>query len=346
MSDSSRVSSAHSLRSHGPIVNPLHLEDSHHSKARKKAVHWNKEETTALLKFLITELPKSGNENFKKVTWMAASSLMATRFTVKKGGSNLSAKPFKTKGFVHYHLIEALMPDKSWGQHTLCPPTNRQPLPESANGAGAHGSVHPPATTGGPLNLQQLFSATDEIGNDTSANQPRNQASAPSSTNPNTLPPSIPFSFIGQPIGTTPAPSALTSVSHTKRKSPASESSANGSRKRSRPASVTAMAQQAGGVAMWEITAAVKDFTCTMAPPPPPIDDLSAAIDILNQHVELTPMQRLDVSDFLMLDKNKNHAIIFRKLDEESREAWLNCRLSEIEIAHQAQGFDIMTIND
>ncbi|KAI9568611.1 hypothetical protein HD554DRAFT_2172383 [Boletus coccyginus] len=326
MSDFSRVSSARSLHSHGPIINPLHLRDSHHSKARKKAVHWNEEETTALLEFLITELPKRGDGNFKK--------------------SNLSAKPFKTKGFVHYHLIEVLMSNKSQGKHTLRPPTNHQPLPESANGAGARGSVHPPATTGGPLDLQQLFSATDEIGNDTSINQLRNQASAPSSTDLNTLPPSIPSSFIGQPIGITPTPSALTSVSRIKRKSPASESSANGSCKRSRPASMTAMAQQAGGVAMQEIAAAVKDFTCTMAPPLPPIDDLSAAIDILNQHIKLTPMQRLNISDFLMLDKNKNHMTIFRKLDKELREVWLNHRLSEIEIARQAHGFDIITIND
>ena len=107
------------------------------------------------------------------------------------------------------------------------------------------------------------------------------------------------------------------------------------------------MAQQAGGEAMQEIAAVVKDLTRNMAPPPP-IDDLSAAMDVLNGHVELTPMQRLDIGDFLAVDKpeNKNQAIVFRKLNEASRKAWLNRRLSEIEIGHQARGFDILTIND
>ena len=121
---------------------------------------------------------------------------------------------------------------------------------------------------------------------------------------------------------------------------------ASAMRKRSCPVSVTAMVQEVGGVVMQEIATVVKDLTCSMAPPPLPIDDLSASIDILNQYVEFTPIQRLDISDFLALDKNKNHATIFQKLDEALRKAWLSCRLSEIEIARQAREFDVMSINE
>jgi hypothetical protein len=50
--------------------------------------------------------------------------------------------------------------------------------------------------------------------------------------------------------------------------------------------------QQAGGEAMQDIAAVAKDLTQNMAPPPSPINDLSAAMDILNgHHVELMPMQ-------------------------------------------------------
>jgi hypothetical protein len=43
---------------------------------------------------------------------------------------------------------------------------------------------------------------------------------------------------------------------------------------------------------MQDIAAVAKDLTQNMAPPPSPINDLSAAMDILNgHHVELMPMQ-------------------------------------------------------
>lgn len=231
------------------------------------------------------------------------------------------------------------MPDKSREEHMLCPPTNRRQ--SSGN-----------TMTGSSIQLRELFAAADENGNDTGAQQPGGQASVLSSTNLNTLPPSTPSSFLGWPASSAgaPAPSILTSVSHSKRKSPASginsEANASATRKRSCPASAMAMAQEVDGVAMQEIAAVVKDLTRSMAPPPPPINNLSTSIDILNQHVEFTPMQRLDISDFLVLDKNKNHATIFQKLDEASRKAWLNHRLSEIEIAYQTQGFDVMSINE
>ena len=63
------------------------------------------------------------------------------------------------------------MPDKSWGEHMLCPPTNHRQ--SSSN-----------TVTGSSIQLQELFAAADENGNDTGAQQPGGQASAPSSTNP------------------------------------------------------------------------------------------------------------------------------------------------------------------
>jgi hypothetical protein len=81
------TTSSRSLRSQGPVVDPLRIGDRQTSKARKKASQWNDEETTALLEYLITELPRAGDgNNFKKVTWTGAASLMAARFTVTKGG--------------------------------------------------------------------------------------------------------------------------------------------------------------------------------------------------------------------------------------------------------------------
>ncbi|KIK77847.1 hypothetical protein PAXRUDRAFT_117357, partial [Paxillus rubicundulus Ve08.2h10] len=66
MSDRSSLLS-HSLRSQGPIVNPLEIGDTQRSKTCKQAADWSDEETTALLKFLIRELPKAGDSaNFKK----------------------------------------------------------------------------------------------------------------------------------------------------------------------------------------------------------------------------------------------------------------------------------------
>ncbi|KIK91491.1 hypothetical protein PAXRUDRAFT_105763, partial [Paxillus rubicundulus Ve08.2h10] len=65
--------SSHSLCSQGPIVNPLEIGGTQGSKTRKQAANWSDEETTALLEFLIGELPKAGDSaNFKKTAWTAA----------------------------------------------------------------------------------------------------------------------------------------------------------------------------------------------------------------------------------------------------------------------------------
>jgi len=80
---------------------------------------------------------------------------------------------------------------------------------------------------------------------------------------------------------------------------------------------------------MQEIATVVKDFSHSMAPP----DILGAAIDLLQQHRELTPIQRLDIGEYLALEKNKNQATLFNKFSEEGRKEWLSHRLSEIAAA-------------
>ena len=80
---------------------------------------------------------------------------------------------------------------------------------------------------------------------------------------------------------------------------------------------------------MQEIATVVKDISHSIAPLPP-LDPICTAIDILKQCHELTPIQRLDIGDYLALEKNRNQAIIFYKLDKEDRKAWLACRLSKI----------------
>jgi len=77
---------------------------------------------------------------------------------------------------------------------------------------------------------------------------------------------------------------------------------------------------------MQELVAVVKDISCSIAPP----DALGAAIDILQKHHELTPIQRLDISEYLALEQNKNQAILFHKFGKEERKVWLARRLCKI----------------
>lgn len=77
-----------SLHSHGLVVDPL-ISGSSQSlmKTRKKAAHWTDEETVVLLDFLTGELPKAGDgSNFRKAMWVAATSHIASKFPVMKGG--------------------------------------------------------------------------------------------------------------------------------------------------------------------------------------------------------------------------------------------------------------------
>lgn len=98
------------------------------------------------------------------------------------------------------------------------------------------------------LNIQQLFSDMDKIGNDFASNtQPVNLALVLLSTNPNTIPPSTLSTFLRQTGARNSSnQSTLTSVSHIKRKALPllieSETTQGGIYKRSHPASAVAMA--------------------------------------------------------------------------------------------------------
>ena len=230
-----------------------------------------------------------------------------------------------------------MLPKKGKGQFVFCPTgaTSGPIVADAADAANTDDSSYgtsPAALPSGNsfLNLEQLTAAANEI---TRASQQQQQT--PSGTHdPNIMPSSAPSSFFSPSAVSTPtttSTSALTSISRAKRKVPPSApESAAGVPKRSRPLSVVAQAQQAGGVAMQEIAIVVKDISHSIAPPPPPLDPICAAIDILKQCHELTPIQRLDIGDYLALEKNRNQAILFYKLDEEDRKAWLVRRLSEI----------------
>ncbi|KIM65147.1 hypothetical protein SCLCIDRAFT_52028, partial [Scleroderma citrinum Foug A] len=50
------------------------------------AANWLAEDTTTLLEFLLEELPKIGDGNFKRSTWTTAASLISTKHKITKGG--------------------------------------------------------------------------------------------------------------------------------------------------------------------------------------------------------------------------------------------------------------------
>ena len=149
------------------------------------------------------------------------------------------------------------------------------------------------------------------------------------------MPMSAPSSYLSPSVTSESTSSAVTSVSCAKRKvSPSVANSVASLCKWSRPLSATAQAQQVGGAAMQGLAAVVKDISHSMAPP----DALGAAINILQQHHELTPIQQLNISEYLMLEQNKNQAILFHKFGEEERKVWLACRLFEITASQRPTG--------
>lgn len=179
------------------------------------------------------------------------------------------------------------------------------------------------------VNVHQLSAATDGLSMDDTPQLGNQQSNAPSSStnlkadDPNVVSPSTPSSFLSpsQVSGS----SAVTSVSRAKRKMPSAESEAGSSAyKRTRPLSSAAQAQQAGGVAMQEIATAIRDMSHNLAAPP--VDNFSAALDVLNKH-KLTAEQRLDIGEYLSDSRNKNDATLFRKSNEEEQMLWLKRRL-------------------
>ena len=78
---------------------------------------------------------------------------------------------------------------------------------------------------------------------------------------------------------------------------------------------------------MHEVAEAVKDLSCSIAPP---TDDISKAVSLLGQHDELSPLDILDISDYLASAANKNQVIVFCSLDFIIQKEWVQQRLVEI----------------
>jgi hypothetical protein len=169
-------------------------------------------------------------------------------------------------------------------------------------------------------NRQQLSHAANEIN--------------VSSCDPNSIPPSTPSSFFAPSAHPPPPPSVsslLTSVSRTKCKSDSVVGSEEQSRKRSQPTLSAVLAQQASGATMHKVAEAVKDLSHSMAPP---IDDIAKAVSLLGQHDKLSPLDILDISDYLASVANKNQVIVFCSLDFIIRKEWVQWRLVEIRSQH------------
>ncbi|KAG6376236.1 hypothetical protein JVT61DRAFT_2212 [Boletus reticuloceps] len=177
------------------------------------------------------------------------------------------------------------------------------------------------------LNLRQLSSAI----NASSENQ--GSSSSPSKdVNPNIIPPSAPSSYYLPSSSVASGGTDVTSISRGKRKAdPAPSEASESVRKRSRAPTVTTQAQLDGSVAMQDIATAFKDFSCTMADINKPSSkvpetDLSQAVNILNQHTELSVLDRITISDYLA--NNVNQAIVFRSMsDMETRRIWIQVKL-------------------
>ena len=192
----------------------------------------------------------------------------------------------------------------------------------------------PPAagTAGDPNplgNLQQLSLATNEI---TISSYDLNSipSSIPSTFFAPQAPVHSPSSHVSSVPPSSNVSSVLTSVSHTKHKS--ATDSAIGSEghscKCSWPTLPLVVAQQESGVAMQEVAAAVRNLSCSMAPP---LNNISKAVSLLKEHDELSSFNVLDISDYLANPVNKNQAIAFCSLDSAIRKEWLQWRLREIQ---------------
>ena len=202
------------------------------------------------------------------------------------------------KGFIHFKLIEALIPKKGKGQFVFRPSTN------VAGASGSHETPPPtPTASTPPLNVEQLTAAANEItraSHQPPATTPQIPGTLSGTSDLNALPTSAPSSYLSPSIVSESTSSAVISISHTKKKVSSSVTDSVASLpKRSRPLSATAQAQQVGGAVMQEIAAVVKNFSCSMAPP----DILGTAINLFQQHCELTPIQRLNIGEYLALKK-------------------------------------------
>ncbi|KIK73894.1 hypothetical protein PAXRUDRAFT_20400 [Paxillus rubicundulus Ve08.2h10] len=138
----------------------------------------------------------------------------------------------------------------------------------------------------GSLDLQQLSTAANEIAGATATGTQQPLSPAPPSSSgadPNAMSTSAPSTFLSPSVVSSTS-SAVISVSRVKRKVSAVTSivdSEGSSCKRTHPLTAQAQAQQAGGEAMQEMAAVVKNLVHSVAPAPSVNDPFGDAIDIL-----------------------------------------------------------------
>ncbi|KAL4066555.1 hypothetical protein J3A83DRAFT_4374613 [Scleroderma citrinum] len=240
------TTSGHSLCSKGPIIK---AGSNTNPKSHKKATNWSDGDTTGLLEFLIEELPKVGNGNFKRSTWMAASFFISTKFKVTNGGAKYAdgcehrfqllkkqydavvnlknasgftysdkdsagitlpqadvwsryVKPFKSKGFIYFKLVKALISKKGKVEFVFHPATN----PITADLSGIHNIPLLIPTTGSPsLNLKQLTAVVDET-----TRASHQQPGITPQGDLNVMPTSVPSSYLSLSIASKSTSSTVT----------------------------------------------------------------------------------------------------------------------------------------
>jgi len=120
------------------------------------------------------------------------------------------------KGFIHFKLVEALIPKKGKGQFVFRPSTN------VAGASGSHEtSPLTPTASMPPLNLEQLTAAANEItraSHQPPATTPQIPGMLSGTGDPNALPTSAPSSYLSPSVVSKSTSSAVTSISRTKRK--------------------------------------------------------------------------------------------------------------------------------
>lgn len=238
------------------------------------------------------------------------------------------------------------MPSISKGSHVYRP--GQPPVPTG------HDIPQPEATPPSlPFNLSQLTSATQEViaqagGSSTSqlgqsATSVLLHTPGPSATfsDPSSISPSTPSSFLASSaVGSAPS-SVLTSVSRSaKRKvcsTPSTIESESSARKRRthRPPSVTAQAQMNASESIKDMAFIFKDFTqaaqaaqAAAQASAASSDPLARAIVLLSEHKTLTKDDQLEIADYFARDKMQ--AVIFANFPEDTRDLWLEKTLRKL----------------
>jgi hypothetical protein len=236
------------------------------------------------------------------------------------------------------------MPKIARGSHVY----RRRRMPTSNDIPQPEGTPSPPP---GAFSLTQLTSATQEVimqagGSSTfqlgqSAASLLLRAPGPSVafSDPSSISPSTPSSFLASSAGGSAPSSVLTSVSRSAKRrissTPSVIESESSARKRTRrqPISVTAQAQKDGSETMKELAVYIKDFLetspqITQAASASSSDPLARAVVLLSGHTTLTEDDRLEIADYFARDKAQ--AVIFANFPETTRVAWLEKTLRKL----------------